>query len=166
MVWSLRCALLRLGLGLGASLALLTPQAQACGRIPGELWAKTERYARAQALEPELLGALVWVESRYCVQAVSPDGARGLGQLMPTTARGLGIPPDRLHDPDWNLWGAARYLRSLWEAFGDWPRALAAYNAGPTAVRRYGGIPPFPETRRYVRNVLYVYGWLKRRGGA
>ncbi|RIH84338.1 lytic transglycosylase domain-containing protein [Calidithermus roseus] len=138
----------------------------ACGAIREEMWVKTERYARRVGLEPELLGALVWVESRYCVQAVSPEGARGLGQLMPATARGLGIPPDRLHDPDWNLWGAARYLRSLWEAFGDWPRALAAYNAGPTAVRRYGGIPPFPETRRYVRDVLYVYGWLKRRGGA
>lgn len=147
-------------LGLGSA------PAAACGAIREEMWAKTERYARRAGLEPELLGALVWVESRYCAQAVSPEGARGLGQLMPATARGLGIPPDRLHDPDWNLWGAARYLRSLWEAFGDWPRALAAYNAGPAAVRRYGGIPPFPETRRYVRDVLYVYGWLKRRGGA
>lgn len=144
------------------TLAVLLGEALACGLSPS-LWQTTRYYARAYGLEPELLAAVVWVESRYCPQAVSPAGARGLGQLMPATARGLGVPEHLLHEPHWNLWGTARYLRQQWEAFRNWELALAAYNAGPARVRQYGGLPPFRETRQYVQNVLYVYRFLKQR---
>lgn len=143
------------------TLAVLLGEALACGLSPS-LWQTTRYYARAYGLEPELLAAVVWVESRYCPQAVSPAGARGLGQLMPATARGLGVPEHLLHEPRWNLWGSARYLRQQWEAFRNWELALAAYNAGPARVRQYGGVPPFRETRQYVQNVLYVYRFLKQ----
>jgi soluble lytic murein transglycosylase-like protein len=138
------------------ALLLFTSSALACGLTP-QMWQKTRVYAQAFGLEPELLAAVVWVESRFCPQAVSPRGARGLGQLMPATARGMGIQKEWLHDPHWNLWGAARYLRQQWNTFRNWELALAAYNAGAGNVRRFGGIPPFPETQNYVRKVLAVY---------
>lgn len=105
-------------------------------------------------LEPELLGALVWTESRYCVRAESPKGALGLGQLLPETAAGLGVDP---LDPTQNLLGAARYLREQVDTFGSLELALAAYNAGPGAVSKYGGVPPFAETERYVGEVQRLY---------
>jgi soluble lytic murein transglycosylase-like protein len=132
----------------------------ACGYVPAKLDAWTNESAKAFGLEPELLVALVWIESRYCVNAISPAGAIGLGQLMPGTAQGLGVNP---RDPRQNLHGAAKYLRMQWDTFRDWTMALAAYNAGPGAVRRYGGVPPYRETQNYVRSVLYVYFALKRR---
>lgn len=101
-----------------------------------------------------MLGAVIWAESRYCVDAVSPKGAVGLGQLMPGTARDLGVDPT---DPAQNLAGSARYLLEQYVAFGSWELALAAYNAGPGTVRRYEGIPPYDETRRYVAAVLQHY---------
>jgi soluble lytic murein transglycosylase-like protein len=131
-----------------------------CGFVPAKLDAWTTESALAFGLEPKLLVALVWIESRYCVDAISPAGAIGLGQLMPGTARGLGVNP---HDPRQNLYGAAKYLRTQWDTFHDWTMAIAAYNAGPGAVRQYGGVPPYPETQNYVRSVLYVYIALKRR---
>lgn len=134
----------------------------ACGRIPPDLAGWAAYYARGYGLDPDLLVALVWVESRFCPDAVSPDGAVGLGQIMPATGRAIGISRERLSHPQWNLWGAARHLRQLWDSFRSWPLALAAYNAGSGAVRKYGGIPPYPETRKYVRDVLWVYQWLKR----
>lgn len=105
-------------------------------------------------LEPELLGALVWAESRYCVAAESPKGALGLGQLLPETAAQLGVDP---YDPAQNLLGAARYLHEQIDAFGSLELALAAYNAGPGTVTHYGGVPPFEETRRYVGEVQRLY---------
>lgn len=131
----------------------------ACGYIPSDLRAWTAYYAQGFGLEANLLIAVVWVESRYCPGAVSPKGAIGLGQLMPATARELGVDP---RDPRANLYGAALYLRQKWEEFGDWYLALAAYNAGSSAVRRYGGIPPYPETQNYVRQILGVYFALQR----
>jgi len=110
--------------------------------------------AQAAALEgvpPNLLAALVEVESGGNPRAVSPAGAIGLTQLMPSTARALGVNP---YDPWENLLGGARYLRQQYERFGDWALALAAYNAGPGAVQKYGGIPPYRETQEYVRKVL------------
>jgi soluble lytic murein transglycosylase-like protein len=107
-----------------------------------------------ERLEPELLGALTWVESRYCIDAVSPKGALGLGQLMPGTALELGVDP---LDPAQNLSGAARYLRRQYDTFGEWDLALAAYNAGPGAVRRYGGVPPYAETEHYIQEVKRHY---------
>ena len=113
--------------------------------------------ARRSALQPELLHAVVHVESSYDPSALSRAGAAGLMQLMPDTARRYGV-NDRW-DPRQNLDGGARYLRDLLKLFeSDLKLALAAYNAGENAVKKYGNrIPPFPETRRYVQKVLSVY---------
>lgn len=100
----------------------------------------------------ELLDALVIQESRYNPFARSVKGASGLTQLMPATARSLGV-FDRW-DARRNLAGGARYLRRQMDTFGNWTLALGAYNAGPGTVRKYGGLPPFRETRGYVRTIL------------
>ncbi len=125
-----------------------------------ELVSLTEHYARSFGLEPDLMVALVWAESRFCPTAVSPKGALGLGQLMPLTAAELCVDPK---DIDQNLWGTAKYLRERYDDFGDWTLALAAYNAGAGAVQRYGGVPPFEETQAYVEEVLNLYESLRRR---
>jgi soluble lytic murein transglycosylase-like protein len=108
--------------------------------------------AKKYGLDPALLAGLVKQESGFNPTAGSPAGARGLTQLMPATAAGLGV-TDVL-DPIQNLDGGAKYLRQQLDAFGgDVTRALAAYNAGPGAVQRYGGVPPYAETQNYVRAV-------------
>lgn len=99
-----------------------------------------------------LLDALIWTESRYNPFAISRAGAAGLGQLMPGTAKELGV--SNRFDPLANLAGAARYLRQMLDRFGTVHMALAAYNAGPGAVERAGGIPLNAETPGYVREVL------------
>jgi soluble lytic murein transglycosylase-like protein len=100
---------------------------------------------------------VVEAESSFLPDAVSPVGAVGLAQVMPSTARWLGKAGD-LTDPDRNLEAGAAYLSRLLDRFdGDIPMALAAYNAGPAAVSRYGGVPPYRETRAYVRKVLRIY---------
>jgi soluble lytic murein transglycosylase-like protein len=110
------------------------------------------RLARAAAVENGvpvgLFLRLVEQESGWNSAAISHKGAIGLAQLMPATARELGVDP---RDPMQNLQGGARYLRAQFMAFGTWPLALAAYNAGPGAVTRYRGIPPFAETENYVQ---------------
>jgi soluble lytic murein transglycosylase-like protein len=112
-----------------------------------------ERTAERHQLDPLLLEALVEVESGRNAEAVSPKGARGLGQLMPGTARRFDVAD--VHDPAENLDGAARYLAWLIERYqGDLTLALAAYNAGEGAVDRHLGVPPYAETRAYVRKVL------------
>ena len=94
----------------------------------------------------------MWQESRWNPQAVSPKGAIGLAQLMPATARDLGVNPA---DPVANLTGGARYLRYLLDTFdGDVEKALAAYNAGPGRVRSAGGVPAIAETRNYVASIV------------
>jgi len=109
--------------------------------------------ARRHSLDPALVAAVVAVESGFRPDAVSPKGAQGLMQLMPATARYLGV-KDSL-DPVDNLDGGTRYLRGLLTRYnGDVNRALAAYNAGEGAVARHGGVPPYPETLAYVRKVL------------
>jgi len=109
--------------------------------------------AEAQySLPSGLLDALVWTESRYNPLAISKAGAAGLGQLMPGTARDLGV--SNRFDPMSNIFGAARYLRQMLDKFGVVHLALAAYNAGPRAVERAGGIPRNGETPAYVRDVL------------
>lgn len=108
-------------------------------------------------VRPELLNALIQAESNYNTQAVSPRGAQGLTQLMPGTASSLGV--DNPFDARQNIFGGARYLRQQLDQFGgDERMALAAYNAGPGAVRRYGGIPPYPETRQYVTRIMSLAG--------
>ena len=104
------------------------------------------------SLPTGLLDALVWTESRYNPLAVSPAGAAGLGQLMPATARELGVV--NRFDPMASIFGAARYLRQMLDRFGVVHLAVAAYNAGPGAVERAGGIPRNGETPGYVRDVL------------
>jgi soluble lytic murein transglycosylase-like protein len=112
--------------------------------------------ARRHGLDPDLVLAVIAVESAFKPKAVSPKGAQGLMQLMPRTARDLGV-ADPL-DPAANVDGGSRYLGALLALYGgDVPRALAAYNAGPQAVKRHRGIPPYKETRDYVRKVLRQY---------
>lgn len=107
--------------------------------------------ANQYGISPALVDAVMWQESRYNPKAVSSAGAIGLMQLMPGTARYLGVNP---HDPWQNVFGGAAYLRKQLDRFGNnVPLALAAYNAGPEAVARHGGIPPYAETRGYVSNI-------------
>lgn len=113
-------------------------------------------------VDPNMLAAIVSVESSWHTHALSYAGAIGLGQLMPGTAATLGVNP---HDPVENLAGAARYLRGLLERFGSNPNryalVFAAYNAGPLAVQRYGGVPPYYETQHYVLKVLRALNTLR-----
>jgi soluble lytic murein transglycosylase-like protein len=113
-------------------------------------------------LDPNVLAAIVTVESSWHTHAVSWAGAVGLGQLMPGTAATLGVNP---RDPKQNLTGAAHYLSSLMNTFGSNPDryklVFAAYNAGPKAVQRFGGVPPYSETQRYVVKVLRTWNHLR-----
>jgi soluble lytic murein transglycosylase-like protein len=108
---------------------------------------------REHGIQPGLLKAMIHVESLFELHAVSRRGAQGLMQLMPRTARHLGV--DDPFDPWQNISGGTRYLVYLMKRFqGDEQLALAAYNAGETTVRRYGGIPPYRETEHYVKRVM------------
>ncbi len=128
---------------------LISTIAQAHARHPG---------LRRAGISPvewiALFRANIAIESNFRQSARSHVGAIGLGQLMPGTALALGVDP---HDPRQNLDGSARYLLMQLEEFGSVPLALAAYNAGPDAVARYQGIPPYRETQGHVRKVLDVY---------
>ena len=117
------------------------------------LWrARVAQLAAKYDISPALLEAVVWQESRWRTDAVSPAGARGLAQLMPGTARDLGVDPG---DPSANLEGGARYLRQQLDRFGgDVERALAAYNAGPGRVVRAGRVPAIRETQVYVASIM------------
>ncbi|MDH4386800.1 MAG: lytic transglycosylase domain-containing protein [Caulobacter sp.] len=111
-----------------------------------------EAAAQRQALSPDLLEAVAWRESRFRQTAVSSAGAIGVMQLMPATARDLAVDP---HDLDQNVHGGAAYLRRMLNRYdGDLVKALAAYNAGPGAVDRYRGVPPYRETQDYVAAIL------------
>ena len=130
-----------------------TPITEVVDSAGPSIWrARVAQLAEKYDLSPALLEAVVWQESRWRVDAVSPAGARGLAQLMPGTARQLGVNPD---DPSANLEGGARYLRAQLDVFGgDLEKALAAYNAGPGRVVRAGGVPAIAETRLYVAAIL------------
>jgi soluble lytic murein transglycosylase-like protein len=119
--------------------------------------------ARRHELNPALVAALVRAESAYDVGAVSHKGARGLMQLMPATARRFGVAEHEIFDPEKNLDAGSRYLRWLLERFdGDVALALAAYNSGEGTVDRYRGIPPYRETRTYVRRIFTTLGMADR----
>jgi soluble lytic murein transglycosylase-like protein len=106
-------------------------------------------------VDPDLARAVMRMESGGNPNAVSRAGAIGLMQLMPSTASGLGVDPT---DPERNLEGGIKYLSQLADKYnGDNVKTLAAYNAGPSRVDSYDGVPPFPETQRYVKNVLALY---------
>jgi len=117
------------------------------GRYKGDYLPLARAAAQRHGVPEDLFLRLIQQESGWNPQAVSHKGAIGLAQLMPATARDLGVDP---HDPQANLDGGARYLRMQYDAFGTWRLALAAYNAGPAAVARHGGVPPFVETQGYV----------------
>ena len=121
------------------------------GAYRGEYLEVARAAARRHAIPEDLFLRLVHQESRWNPGAVSDKGAIGLAQLMPGTAQMLRVDPA---DPTQNLDGGARYLRMMYDKFGDWTLALAAYNAGPGAVERHNGIPPFRETQDYVRIIL------------
>lgn len=119
---------------------------------PAELRELAQVVATSVGVEAALLLAVADAESGFQAHAVSPVGAVGVAQLMPSTARWMGV--DDPFEPRQNLEGSARYLKDLLRRYkGDMDRTIAAYNAGPGAVRRHGGIPPFPETRAYVARV-------------
>lgn len=140
-----------------------TPAGDWAARLPeaGRQWAGAiQEAADRNGVDPALLAALVWTESGFQPDAVSHAGARGLAQLMPATAAGLGVDPD---DPAQNLDGGARFLKAMLDQFGTVELGLAAYNAGPGNVARAGGIPAFPETQAYVPKVLGHYAHLQGR---
>lgn len=139
-----------------AALALITDEVreQFFNGIPfGDIiHAKAKKYE----VDPALVAAIVEVESGFEIDARSSRGAVGLMQLRPATGRWMGA--RNLFDPRQNIDAGTRYLKYLEDRFeGDLPRQLAAYNAGEGTVRRYGGVPPYPETRRYIRKVLARY---------
>ncbi|MCS7199502.1 MAG: lytic transglycosylase domain-containing protein [Caldimicrobium sp.] len=121
-----------------------------------------EEVSKKFNLDPHLLRAIAKVESNFNPLAISPKGAMGIMQLIPSTARLVGV--SNPFDPIENIYGGARYLRMLLDEFGDLKLSLAAYNAGPEAVKNYGGIPPYSETINYVKNVLQYYEVYKRAG--
>lgn len=132
---------------------------QALGGLP--FAEQIQHAADAGGIEAELLHAVVQAESAYNPRAVSPKGALGLAQMMPATALAYGV-SDALKPTD-NLRASARHLRDLLDHFGEIDLVLSAYNAGAGAVKKYGGIPPFSETRAYVPKVSARYEELKRR---
>lgn len=130
--------------------------------IPPRYAAMVEQAAKLAGISPTLLSALVWQESRWNSAAVSPKGAIGLTQLMPGTARELGVNPNVPFD---NLVGGARYFRRVLESFDyDVEKALAAYNAGPARVRRANGVPRITETQLYVASVMKRASTIQSRG--
>jgi soluble lytic murein transglycosylase-like protein len=120
------------------------------GRYNGPFLDMARTAAQAEGIPQDLFLRLIMQESRFNAKAKSHKGAIGLAQLMPGTAKQLGVDP---HDPQQNLAGGARYLKQQYVKFGSWRLALAAYNAGPGAVQKHGGVPPFRETRNYVKKI-------------
>ena len=119
-----------------------------------------EKYAAKNNLDPDFIKAVVKQESGFNPDAKSKCGAMGLMQLMPQTAKGLGVVD--AFDPEQNIEGGVKYLKSMLNRFNNDPKlALAAYNAGPGAVQKYGDIPPYRETQNYVKNIMSSYEALK-----
>lgn len=145
-------------------LRLIYPEASCRGfavsvnfqKLKEDIRSLINKAAQRVGLSPALVGAVAQVESGFNPGAISPAGAIGVMQLMPSTAAGLGVNP---YDPEQNIYGGAQYLRYQVDRFnGNIPKALAAYNAGPGAVEKYNGIPPYRETREYVSCVMALCG--------
>jgi soluble lytic murein transglycosylase-like protein len=121
------------------------------GRYKGQYLEAAKSAARKHGVPEDLFLRLVQQESGWNHVAVSTKGATGLAQLMPGTAELLNVD---INDPEENLDGGAKYLRRMYDRFGDWKLALAAYNAGPGAVEKHDGIPPYAETKNYVASIM------------
>jgi soluble lytic murein transglycosylase-like protein len=133
----------------------IAPPMEAARFAPAEIASAIEESASRHAVPTSLVEAVAWQESRFNQAAVSRKGARGVMQLLPKTASDLGVDASDLKS---NIDGGAAYLAQMMRRFGDVKLALAAYNAGPDAVVRYGGVPPFAETQTYVRAILARLG--------
>jgi soluble lytic murein transglycosylase-like protein len=145
------------GTGGGFALASMSSDSPLAARLPAQAQpfvGAIEQAAQAAGIDPSLLAAVVRNESNFSQGVVSHAGAIGLAQLMPGTAAGLGVDP---HDPQQNLQGGARYLRTQLDRFGSVELALAAYNAGPNRVAQAGGVPRIPETLAYVEKVMSTW---------
>jgi soluble lytic murein transglycosylase-like protein len=127
-----------------------------------KILAHVKHHAGRHNIDPMLVRAVIEVESGFEPEAVSRVGAQGLMQIMPTTGEELGLTAP--FDPESNIEAGIRYLKQMLNQFGTVPLALAAYNAGPNAVKKHGGIPPFAETERYVQKVLSLYLRLRGEG--
>lgn len=126
----------------------------------GDIDKLIDKYATQNNLDPDFVKAVVKQESGFNPKAKSHCGAMGLMQLMPATAQGLGV--TNAFDAEQNIYGGTKYLKGLMDRFGNNKElALAAYNAGPNAVKKYNGVPPYKETQNYVKNVMASYGRFK-----
>lgn len=134
-----------------ASVGADAPVKRFSGKYKGEYLEVARAAARKHGVPEDVFLRLVQQESGWNSGAVSIKGATGLAQLMPGTADRLGVD---INDPGENLEGGARYLRMMYDRFGTWKLALAAYNAGPLAVEKHGGVPPYDETKNYVLAIL------------
>lgn len=143
------------GMSQKMALQLGTPRRGGKPRSPAAYDQLISRVAARHNLPPAMVKAVVKAESNFQPFARSNKGAQGLMQLMPGTAEDMGV--DDPFEAEDNVQGGSRYLRAMYERFGDWKHALAAYNAGPGAVERFGGIPPYAETQQYVERVLHYY---------
>jgi len=141
------------GLSAGANLGAINAPAMV---PPAQIDALVGANAAQQQVDPALIKAIIANESGFNANATSNVGAQGLMQLMPGTAAGLGV--TNAYDPAQNVMGGTKYIKGLLDHFnGDVKLAVAAYNAGPGAVEKYGGVPPYAETQNYVQNVLASY---------
>jgi soluble lytic murein transglycosylase-like protein len=152
--WSARIA--ETMLGDEAPVAVQTSARNGTSWTPSQFDAFIQDAATRYELPEDLLRSVIKVESNFRPDAESHAGAKGLMQLMDGTARWLGV--EDSFDPQQNIEGGASYLRSMLNRYESLPMALAAYNAGPGAVDRHAGIPPYEETQRYVRQVLRHFG--------
>ncbi|MBQ7478113.1 MAG: lytic transglycosylase domain-containing protein [Selenomonadaceae bacterium] len=145
----------RAATGMVPAVSMAGSMASALPTGAGDLSVFMDRAARKYDVDPRLVSAVAEVESGNDPSAVSGAGAIGVMQLMPDTAAALGVDP---YDAEQNIEGGTKYLRQMLDSFGgDVRKALAAYNAGPQAVRDYNGVPPYSETQDYVNKVLDIY---------
>ena len=144
----------------GTSSKAGVPSSSSSNVSHGDIDKLIDKYATQNNLDPDFVKAVVKQESGFNPNAKSHCGAMGLMQLMPSTAQGLGV--KNAFDAEQNIYGGTKYLKGLMDRFdNNKSLALAAYNAGPNAVKKYGGIPPYMETQNYVKSVLSNYDKMK-----